>query len=1801
MYMGRFAVGSLTPVFFVAVALAQVQPPLPKLDDKPSPQVDAGGPSAAVTALAFSADGETLYAAGLDKVMRVWTLQKGIFVPKATYRVPIGPGNLGAINAVALSPDGAWVAFAGRAPIRGEAGFRQGGFIVSSTVLSPEQSEDAGVIYVANTANPAGGKVLRGHRGEVRALAFAPAMKGKPPLLVSAATERDQDKVFGGIRLWDVAAGKLLAKRNDLPGKKVRPGLALWHTGPGEKQIRVAVAWREKDSGDQDYLRLWDASQSTESLQGWVADKLTQTVALLNQEAGATLLTGGLGPKAGQLSVWQISAGSPAKADIDVNKVAFAPQGNVHFLPVSLAVTPTSGAPSRAAIVLQPSSKTEEFRLAVVDLRAGTITNQMPLEGSDKEQQPVIAASSRHVAVAATSDHAIHVYGLADLTKPKKQPVSQKLSGNGLALQNIAFVDKGRGLSLGTDSGGLLFDFDKRVWRTDKGTTIVPDVPDAGDWSLIIGKDLHSITVLQGKKEFPPLHVKEPERVTAAKLRPPTKDRPGMLAVATKDFEANDTVILLCDPADGKPYRRLIGHLQDVRDLAFSASRPLLASVGDDQTVCVWSLADIDNAVGEVPGLRVSNEDKKVIVRDVEAASAAVKTKLAKGDVLEKVAAPGGEPKAIKSAGSFLMAVAARKPGDEVEVTIADKGVVKLTVERGADSRKPLFSLFLLQTGGLPDWLGWSPAGPYDCSAATKDRPPADETHLGWHTNTGDPAAPIAFASAREYRKDYYREGILRYLAEEADLGRALKRWDADHPATLPEPVLWPVRPDEAQPTDRLNEFLVRQGPKELRFGINDDYALDDKHILRVRLSRQDGKNVSGTAAEISADAVRDGRDWKLDLSTVSWQRGEYQVRVGLHARAGGPELASQTATLRFQPPAPVVTLNLNTNAQTTEQAPLLVKEEKLPLTMNIAAPKGQKVKLQLAHAVNGSVQDAPKLPDQAGSDALKQDIRLREGLNRLMVRAVNEGAMPGHEDEEADSSEVWVSYKAPRELPPRFTRLQLNTEPELKRINGKDVWVVSSTDTISLTGTIEAAGEIVRVEWAIDGGQPKTLPLAKTAKQSLNFDIDLTWSLKAGKEMHVRLAAKSKNSDEYATDRWIVYHPPLPEVTIDPQSLGNQDRLEEKCVLAGKVNSLANEPFDLRFVVTSLSGKKSFKPTVDHNSGEWKAELSLFPGQNTIQAVVANEWRGEREAAAALKLRYRRPPRITEFPKMVQAVETNKVKVSLTVGGPADRPLVGVKVDQKPVQFDLGKSVREKETGRALWTVVLPEVFVNDGIRNLDKVSVQAVTDEGESQPVVVAVVHQQFPRPPLARFFVPSGPADTARKPDYSISFRVESDKPLERVEVVRDGEVLYRADLKDVEKEGKRHILNAEASVKLKPGPNALEVVAVNSDGRSPRAEVVVSYIEPPVLVSLDRVEVRSADGGVQQVLQPRDLNGDISFPQAPNSLVWLVGRVRWSDPNAKALDDPRLEVVVKVGDCRQLPVALDPRGKGAEANSRPFRVPLVLISSLNHIKVEVPSVSQQELSSRKFELACAAPAKDQRLHLLIVGVDVKDAAGLKKRVLDALAVGPGAKDRPDGFQGEFRRKPPFEKCILYRVLAGEVDRGMVEAQIQLINKEIRRLSQGKESGPLNDVVLIYYQGEDVSVPERNERWLKVSRNFQFPNIPLQYDAIPCHKLPRVPGAQFLLLNVAGGRGAQVAGADWGGDPDAGLMRYACDASEARKADPALLTYMRDAVQKEARLGDVVRLVNNALGQQVGRQQPVVILDQDQESRQISQPKR
>ena len=209
------ALGSIAPG---AVAWADVGQGADRGKPQPILRVQAGGPTSEIFQLEFSPDGKTLYAAGRDKVIHVWTLREPSgdagphfqYRPDLVRRVPIAPGRWGNLDALAVSPDGHWIAAGGYGAVTSlVADYRMPGFLYSSDLdlLSPEQAQEQGLIYLFDATQTGRTIVLRGHRGPVVGLAFA-NFDGKPRL-VSAATEDSKNPRIV-LRVWDIESGRTI-------------------------------------------------------------------------------------------------------------------------------------------------------------------------------------------------------------------------------------------------------------------------------------------------------------------------------------------------------------------------------------------------------------------------------------------------------------------------------------------------------------------------------------------------------------------------------------------------------------------------------------------------------------------------------------------------------------------------------------------------------------------------------------------------------------------------------------------------------------------------------------------------------------------------------------------------------------------------------------------------------------------------------------------------------------------------------------------------------------------------------------------------------------------------------------------------------------------------------------------------------------------------------------------------------------------------------------------------------------------------------------------------------------------------------------------------------------------------------------------------------------------------------------------------------------------------------------------------------------------------------------------------------
>ncbi len=179
------------PLFVLLGAVpSAAQPAKQAPAEKPLLRLEAAGPTSNVTALAFSPNGKFLYAAGHDKVVRVWALNgagKFVLQDETSYRVPIGPGQFGAVNTLAISDDGGLLAVGGFNATKGSLLFEDVGGVIPSVALTEDDRKDIGLVYVFDTKQRRLLQTLRGHTGEVRNLTFVERGKGRLPTLVSAA------------------------------------------------------------------------------------------------------------------------------------------------------------------------------------------------------------------------------------------------------------------------------------------------------------------------------------------------------------------------------------------------------------------------------------------------------------------------------------------------------------------------------------------------------------------------------------------------------------------------------------------------------------------------------------------------------------------------------------------------------------------------------------------------------------------------------------------------------------------------------------------------------------------------------------------------------------------------------------------------------------------------------------------------------------------------------------------------------------------------------------------------------------------------------------------------------------------------------------------------------------------------------------------------------------------------------------------------------------------------------------------------------------------------------------------------------------------------------------------------------------------------------------------------------------------------------------------------------------------------------------------------------------------------------
>jgi hypothetical protein len=1470
--------------------------------------------------------------------------------------------------------------------------------------------------------------------------------------------------------------------------------------------------------------------------------------------------------------VWRLLPNGSPVADEQRRKL-FPTQNRVFSFPRALALFPLTpgGSLTQAAVVLRLPNPDNEYRLNLIDLRPqrfGTVTGGTSLwKGSDNLAVLAVSPDGRYLAVAGNTNHEIRTYAIADLRQNKAQP--QTLRGSGVTVTSVTFVKKDQEVGLAlkgpkledeeTGPLNLVFNLtqrkltgDQNGWRTDEptiGVTVKRAVrqTEKGPRPVIV--------VLRGDTEEGRVELKENHIVTAVAplpAQPPSRTR--LLAVAYLD-ELRQPWLNLYNPLSGELIRQCTGHVAPIGHLACSGDGRLLASAALDQVVCVWSLTDLDkvaNQRGMLRGVAVESGPNGLIVAEIDKSELHARNqgKVLQGQIIKGLVR-GGQLQPLATPRAFYDAIWAIKPGQTVTLRLADPAgkqpdaEVPLVVGQGADEQKPLFSLFIDRRGKPEEhaWIAWNPNGPYETNA------PQTEQRLGWHFNPAKTGAAPSFARAAEYHQQYYKEGLLKHLVARGNLTGALedlKKETESQKRPEPRMSLW-IREAAAPPLEITDRAVVRR-PHQLMLAIN-NFPPDQLETARWRFD-------SSPWAQFDQAT---GRERSADLTELNWKRGPHQIRVELRTRESIPQVFTQVLEIGYLPPPPVIRFDpdwlkpLVGNKRVNEILPLRLEARDARFRLRATVFPGLAGQNVVVHLQWGNQRE------QVGVD-IDRIFDMQAGETPITIEALNEGASGENEPLERVSRTLVVTF-LPSKAP-----LQLTLEGVVVPTSGAVLPVVPGKAVVVETASVRVHGRIA-AEDELDEAMRDQQRLSGFKPGAANVAIDEPLTLRPGLQTF-QFATKTKGGKTSQALLTLVYRPLPPRLELTEPSQGlvvTEGRDQPHVQIKGRlIPRDGASPFQAAITV---NGKQVGRPVI--NSETLTADVPLDPGENRIEVRLTNEWHGTPTVQQTL-VTYRRPPRIVELENPTIGPKP-LIDLVARVESPSDLPLTGAEVNGRKLPPD-SLTVQKVAVQVATWKVVATGVPLERGenaiqvvVRNADGPCLKPATLEDivfSPEPPAKAVVGFEDPQRDM-----------TVKTPRYRVRFHVQSVSPLQRVEMLQNGRVVATVNGKDVARNAEggyevRHALLLD----LRPGANPLQLTAVNDGGRQ-TAGVTVTYTPVPVQVVIDKLEWKDKPG---QWIFPQEQDEQHSvFPAVAEGRVRLHGHVTWLDANDKQLKET-IWVRLRVNGFLQLPTALAPH-EGSKPE-RAFHVDLTLNRPRdNQITLAIPQLKAEDASCRQCSVVeCGRPVQGQRLRLLIVGIGQLNKKNLSEQALEAFHAKPDP-SRP----GRFTAPPAFAEVIIPDILTGYVTAGQVYDVVQQIKEAIETPEPVDATGALNDVVMLYYQGQETINQAGHFLWTSDSRR----ETDLQWTAISCDALARVfadtPGAQVMLLDVVRQRPVVQAKdtiLQWCSSQDSpvGAFRCAWEGSGAVPDDAHLLTAWKGALAHVGKLGDLDRVLTGTFAQ-------------------------
>ena len=1753
-YLSRIAL--LLPLLLAATAAADDADDNARAKARPLVRIEADGPLSYVTALAFRRDAEdqklVLHAAGWDKTIHAWSLAN----PRLTWeydrahslRVPIAPGVYGSENAMAVSPDAVWLAVGGRGVVRGLSGWDDSGVILHASTLSREMQLDLGTILVFHLPS---GKVtrLRGHTGSILGLTFASG--GGPPVLVSAAVESPAGS-GGSLRVWDVAGNRELKSLGGLPERNLRPGLTAWSTGPEPESIRVGIAWADSKPGPG-LLRVWDPVANQLSAAESGAYPVT---AWALPGTPARLLAG----VAGRLGTWTIPELPGGKIG-QLNRAAHFQQMATlpgSSAPLAVAAVPApAGQPADLAAWVVYDSKTLATRLMLIKIATGAVAADVPLwTGILRPPAVAIDPAGQYLAVAGNDRNEVRVYRLQDLLAGRATP--QLLRSVAQTLRYVAFAqrDQRLGVAIGTAPPGT----PPRAWQPANDQVF--DLPqrrlanlqgwqdfnaDQSTWQVVTGNQDNRL-LLEIRRDgglVKTILLDKGDSLTAWTFCQPTAlFKEPLLAAAV--LHEGEPQLLLYSASTGEQLRHLSGHFDRIECLRFSRDGKLLVSAAQDNTICLWWLPDLPESLqahGALRDLSVEVVEGKIVVKSDRPG------RFSPGDLLSVIDRdPDKGPRALSfsSAWEFHGYVTEQKPGNRlsIEVTRAGDGQkvpVQTLVERAIPERKPLCSLFFFsERPGEPlKWIGWDPLGRYDASGEDAER------RLGWHFNTDTPEFPVKFAVAEKYREQNYWEGLLSDHLEQG-------------PLIVPRPP----------PAPGMSLFL-REGEDLVKPVAGGPFVARSREVTAmIRLGEFPERligNVIWKIGDVSGkfQPVAGGL-WEADLDGAALTRAVTTLVAEVQTQEQPPRVFSRELTLRAVPQAPQI--------EVATPIPEVSKLEKL--SFQVAAQSSvyaqeETVALTLVHRHEGKVV-ATQDWESRDPAAIERQVVLRPGVNLLTVEARGAKATPDTQPLE-QVKRSWSVRLADAERPEVVVRGVVRPGESEPVPLEPGTPLVTSQPSLQVRGTMTSVAPdlLTRAYYSVSGNDREIDLTGFKPETTSRFEFSQSLPLVPGLQTFTLTTVSNRKQSDRASFS-VDFKPVLPVVdrltlTQDGRPLPKDNLLIEGRHSPGVLAELqlvppAAEfvfPHDVELLLRTKTGNVLTEEPLSVKLQDLPAtirhELTLSPGENEFFVVLRNRW-GNEEVTSPRLLVYRQPPRILKV-SLPAEIRTPEVLFEADIASHSPLTRVAVFTNGFEVPAELGK-ILVVPNGKGLWkvTAVVPLQLA----AQVTDIALSAWNRDGETLNRYRGTTTYVLP-PPRVPDLRLEGPVQT-RAGELEVRFRIRSQTPLQRVtaRITRAGLTILEQKIPIVPGAapdvsgfvGYRHAWSLDEI-----GERTFQVVieAANKGGvaRTPPADV--NYIpEPPQLI----VDELRPLGKQAASLKHKGFRVK-RFDEASHGRLLVRGHLdttRGVDRSAR--------VKIWVNGFLQMSVPVDSEAK--------FSGEIALnMAKGNRISFELPHLPVQDERLPTLMLDCSAHLPPPRLRLLTVVADAAPVAGLAQARTTvqptALAqagnrtvtAGPPVATTAAIMQsGQSPHTPQNLQRRILEALASRNGQALDEFEVVAyppagrtpgvmtgdftfqdfvsVLVYLRRVMQGREDRPSNDVLVVYYGGTEA-MDENSDFELRTGN----PRSMITRKWLTGF-LGEMPGAHLLLLDVRHLTPIPVA-ATWKRDPRLGLLRVVSNGSE------------------------------------------------------------